>query len=57
MAPPGLNWAFLCLPASGIRVGALALYHSQMCVEHLYVLVELELVVVVLVKLLLVKLQ
>ena len=27
-------WAFLSLP--GIRVGALALYHNQMCLEHLY---------------------
>ena len=27
-------WAFLSLP--GIRVGALALYHNQMCIEHLY---------------------
>ena len=27
-------WAFLSLP--GIRVGAHALYHNQMCLEHLY---------------------
>ena len=25
-----------CLSLPGIRVGALALYHNQMCLEHLY---------------------
>ena len=28
-------WAFLSLPGI-VRVGALALYHNQMCLEHLY---------------------